>query len=73
MISYDAVIKEGKIVHLTFMADIKPIDWDKAFEQEAWMDAMKEEINSIERNQTCELVNLPKVKQPIGVKLIFKL
>lgn len=33
---------------------------------------MEEEINTIERNQTWKLVDLPSTKQPIGVKWVFK-
>eukprot|EP00253_Pinus_taeda_P030830 PITA_30830 len=34
--------------------------------------AMEEEIKAIERNGTWELVNLPKRKQVIGVKWVYK-
>ena len=33
---------------------------------------MNEEIKAIERNQTWELVELPKGSQPIGVKWVYK-
>ena len=33
---------------------------------------MKEEIKSIEKNETWELMNLPKEKKPIGLKWVFK-
>jgi hypothetical protein len=33
---------------------------------------MDEEIDSIERNNTWDLVNLPKGKKSIGVKWVFK-
>ena len=34
---------------------------------------MKEEIKSIEKNETWELMNLPKEKKPIGLKWVFKI
>jgi hypothetical protein len=34
---------------------------------------MHEEINSIEENHTCELLDLPAGHQPIGLKWVFKL
>ncbi|KAD3068093.1 hypothetical protein E3N88_35973 [Mikania micrantha] len=37
-----------------------------------WRDAMTEEINSIERNVTWKLVDLPKHQKPIGLKWVFK-
>lgn len=33
---------------------------------------MDEEIKAIDRNNTCELVELPKGSQPIGVKRVLK-
>lgn len=33
---------------------------------------MKEELESIEKNQTYELVGLPQEKKPIGVKWMYK-
>ena len=33
---------------------------------------MKEEIKSIEKNETWELMDLPKEKKAIGLKWVFK-
>lgn len=37
-----------------------------------WITAMKEELKMIEKNQTWELVDRPKHKKTIGVKLFYK-
>ena len=37
-----------------------------------WVEAMNEEYNSIMKNQTWELTELPKDKTPIGYKWLFK-
>eukprot|EP00253_Pinus_taeda_P023522 PITA_23522 len=37
-----------------------------------WIEAMDEEINAIERNKTCDLFELPKGKEVIGVKWVYK-
>ena len=37
-----------------------------------WIKAMNEELNSIEKNNTWELVELPKNKKAIGVKWVYK-
>ena len=37
-----------------------------------WIDAMDEEIDAIKRNNTWELVDLPKGKEVIGVKWVYK-
>ena len=37
-----------------------------------WKEAMKDEIKSIEENQTWELTELPPHKKSIGVKWVYK-
>jgi len=37
-----------------------------------WYDAMKEEIESMAKNQVWELVELPKGASIVGYKLVFK-
>ena len=49
-----------------------PIHFEYAFKEEKWVVAMEEEIEAIEKNDTWELVNLPKGKHVIGVKWVYK-
>ena len=37
-----------------------------------WVEAMREELNSMRKNNVWELVNLPNNRKPIGCKWIFK-
>ncbi|KAK2352556.1 putative mitochondrial protein [Trifolium repens] len=69
----DVVNDDGDIVHLAFMADCEPINWQDAIANPKWHNAMQEEINSIEKNRTWKLVELPDHKKAISVKWIFKL
>jgi hypothetical protein len=69
----DAVNADGDIVHLAFMANCEPINWQEAITDPKWHNAMQEEINSIEKNRTWKLVKLPAHKKAISVKWIFKL
>ena len=39
-----------------------PINFEEAIKDKKWIDAMDEEINAIEKNNTWELVDLPKGK-----------
>ncbi|GAU40628.1 hypothetical protein TSUD_190050 [Trifolium subterraneum] len=59
------VTNDGDLVHLAFMAESKPIDVISALKSEKWRCAMKEELDSIESNQTWELVDLPQNKRAI--------
>ena len=51
----------------------EPWDFNEAREIKVWVDACKEEIRSIEKNNTWTLVELPKGFKPIGLKWIFKI
>eukprot|EP00253_Pinus_taeda_P031978 PITA_31978 len=49
-----------------------PIHFEDAIKDKKWIEAMDEEMNSIERNKTWDLVELPKGKEVIGVKWVYK-
>ena len=50
----------------------EPSSYEEACGKKEWEMSMKEEIASIEKNDTWELVELPKEKDAIGVKWIYK-
>eukprot|EP00253_Pinus_taeda_P024114 PITA_24114 len=49
-----------------------PIHFEEAIKDRKWIEAMDEEINAIERNKKWDLVELPKGKEVIGVKWVYK-
>eukprot|EP00253_Pinus_taeda_P013408 PITA_13408 len=49
-----------------------PIHFEDAIKDKQWIEAMDEEMNAIERNKTWELVELPKGKEVIGFKWVYK-
>ena len=49
-----------------------PTQFEEAVKHEKWRKAMDSEINSIEKNQTWELMDLPSGAKTIGVRWIFK-
>ena len=51
---------------------IEPLNYEQAKDKEEWVTAMNEEYNSIMRNKTWDLVELPKDKVPIGSKWVSK-
>ncbi|GKV51031.1 hypothetical protein SLEP1_g57708 [Rubroshorea leprosula] len=50
----------------------EPTCYDEAYGKQEWEKSMKEEIDSIEKNNTWELVDKPKGKTPIGVKWVYR-
>ena len=51
----------------------EPWDYSEAKELKVWIDACKDEIFSIEKNNTWDLVELPRGVKPIGLKWVFKI
>ena len=49
-----------------------PLYFDEAIKEDKWIKAIDEEIDSIERNNTWELMDLPKGRECIGVKCVYK-
>jgi hypothetical protein len=58
-------------LHLTSTGE--PCSFAEAERDKAWQAAMREEIESVERNNTWELVDLPHGHRPIGLKWVYKL
>lgn len=57
---------------LVLYATLDPITFEEAAGSEKWLEAMKLEIQAIEKNETWELVELPAGAKKIGVKWVFK-
>jgi len=51
----------------------EPTCYREAAGHQEWLEAMKKEMESIEKNRTWELVKLPVGKKPIGLKWVYKL
>jgi len=51
----------------------EPTKYEEATKEEAWVKAMDEEIQMIEKNQTWELTNKPPEKEIIGLKWVYKI
>jgi len=70
--AYCEIRDDEELVHLAFLAHPKPLMWEQAVDITKWKEAMLEELKSIEKNKTWELVDLPHHKHPIDVKWVFK-
>ncbi|XP_076923351.1 uncharacterized protein LOC143585448 [Bidens hawaiensis] len=49
-----------------------PVTYSQDVSSPKWIEAMRQEIQAIEKNRTWQLVPLPPEKQTIGVKWLFK-
>jgi hypothetical protein len=64
---YDHNEEVDQISNFALMA-CDPVSFDEDAKEDVWIKAMDEEIDSIEINNTWDLVDLPKGKNNIGVK-----
>ncbi|GAU17358.1 hypothetical protein TSUD_232340 [Trifolium subterraneum] len=73
MVPDNVVDNEGNIVHYAMLADIEPLDVKSALKSKVWLEAMIDELKSIEKNRTCDMCKLPSDKKAIDVKWVYKL
>ncbi|KAI5434094.1 hypothetical protein KIW84_021092 [Lathyrus oleraceus] len=66
------VNNDGDFVHFVLMAESEPVNEEEALSDPKWICSMKEELESIEKNGTWELVDLPLGKKLIGVRWVYK-
>ncbi|XP_027355486.1 uncharacterized protein LOC113865251 [Abrus precatorius] len=69
----DQITDEGDLVHLALYADTEPMSLNEAMKDPKWIFAMKEEMNSIEKNHTYDLMDTLKKKSLLNNLLDFKL
>ena len=50
------ITDEGDIVHFSLYADAEPVSFEEALKNDKWVNAMKEELKSIETNHTWQLM-----------------
>ena len=58
-----AITAEGNFVHFALLAKSEPMSHDEASQSSHRRAAMKEELRSLEKNHTWELVHLPQGKR----------
>lgn len=57
---------------MALLAKVEPVSFEQAITQRQWVEAMEDELRSIEKNDTWSLTNLPKNKKAISVKWVYK-
>ncbi|XP_043725671.1 uncharacterized protein LOC122672240 [Telopea speciosissima] len=72
-ISYDKISPK----FLSFLSTIEnhkePASFEEASKQLVWVNAMKDELQALNRNHTWELVRLPTGKHTVGCRWIYKI
>jgi hypothetical protein len=81
--AYDNIIGAGEhvpglaarnlIEELNLMSTGEPCTFAEAEQDVVWQAAMQEEIDSVKRNQTWELADLPQGHRAITIKWVYKL
>ena len=64
--------ESANMTHLALLSDGDPTTFKEAVKSEKWRQAMDQEMQAIERNDTWELMALPSGGKTIGVKWVFK-
>ena len=67
-----AVADDGELIQLAMLAESEPVSLEQAMKEEHWRNAMLDELQSIEKNETWSLVKLPTSKKCIDVKWVYK-
>lgn len=65
-------LSEAEGERLLLLLNEEPFDFTEAVEEKVWRDACADEIESIVKNNTWDLVDLPAGAKAIGLKWIFK-
>ena len=72
MEDYEVNEFEDLINHFALFSYCDPTIFENAVKEAKWRKTMDDEIETIERNDTWELTDLPKMHKTIGVKWVFK-
>lgn len=67
------LVAELESERILLVINEEPWDFNEAKGSKAWIKACKEEISSITKNNTWNLVDLPAGIKPIRLKWVFKL
>ncbi|KAD4177991.1 hypothetical protein E3N88_26582 [Mikania micrantha] len=72
-ISYDKFTSNHKAFLAAITSNYEPKFFHQAVQNSKWRDAMKKEIQALEKNETWTLENLPKGKRAIDSKWVYKI
>ncbi|KAJ0445200.1 putative RNA-directed DNA polymerase [Helianthus annuus] len=71
-VDYSSLPKENVCFAANINKLVEPYTYKDAIKDKRWVDAMNDELSALYRNNTWDIVDLPKGKKPIGCKWVFK-
>jgi hypothetical protein len=66
------LVKSQEHANISILSKVEPKSFEEASRDKDWVNAMNEELDQIEKNETWELVPRPKDKNVIGTKWVFR-
>ena len=72
MLQDTEVDSKGEVIQCAMSVDSELLGIEEALKKKVWINAIKEELQAIERNKTWELTKLQKKKKAINVRWVFK-
>jgi len=69
---YKVTENENNLTHFCLFFNCELVGFEESMQDRRWKEAMNKEIKAIEKNITWELTTLPKGKEAIGVKWVYK-
>jgi len=69
---YEVTENENNLTLFCLFSDCEPVGFEEVVQDERWKEVMDEEIKAIEKKNTWELTTLPKGKEALGVKWVYK-
>ncbi|GJU43423.1 putative RNA-directed DNA polymerase [Tanacetum coccineum] len=73
VVNYSMLYGDNLCITTTLNKIFEPSNYKEAIKDNNWVEAMNNEIEAFNRNQTWEITDLPKGRRPIGYKWIFKI
>jgi hypothetical protein len=71
-ISSEGLLEEETELNMAIVTSDDPVSYEEALKSYKWREAMNVEIESIQKNETWSLTELPAGTKKIGVKWIYK-
>ncbi|KAJ0536362.1 putative RNA-directed DNA polymerase [Helianthus annuus] len=73
VLSYSCLSAENNVFISCLSKSVEPSSYNEASRDPKWVEAMNLEMEALLRNQTWELVDLPKGRKPIGCKWVYRI